>query len=140
MEIPASLRRWFVVHFAVDMVFAVPLLVAPGTVLGWLGWPCVDGATARLVGAALVGIGGQSLLGRREGADVFRAMLNLKLLWSAAAIVGLFVAIADGAPPFTWAAFSMFIAFFGVWFYYRLRIKQISAAADHPPFEDEGGA
>lgn len=134
-EIPDSLRRWFVAHFVADYVFAIPLLIAPTWLLGKLGWQHPDPVTARLVAAALIGIGGQSLIGRHDGVDAFRAMLNLKLLWSAAALAGLFVSMANGAPPFTWAVLAMFLAFFGVWFYYRVRIKQIGAMAER--FDDD---
>jgi hypothetical protein len=91
------------------------------------------------VGAALLAIGTQSLLGRNEGPDVFRVMLNLKLIWSFAAIVGLIVSIGDGAPALAWAPLSAFIAFFGVWFHYRVRMKQLAQAedADLPPPDDD---
>jgi hypothetical protein len=130
MDIPASLRRWFVFHFVADILFAVPLIVAPEAFLSALGWSTVDPVSARLVGAALVGIGTQSLIGRNEGVDAFRAMLNLKLLWSSAAILGLLLSIGGGAPPFAWGILATFIAFFGVWFYYRVRIKQFAGARD----------
>src|SRR5262245_39541556 len=74
MDVPESLRRWFVVHFVVDLVVAVPLLVAPRFFLGKLGWACVDPASARLVGAALVAIGGQSWIGRGAGVEVYKAL------------------------------------------------------------------
>ena len=28
-QVPGSLRVWFVIHFAVDMLFAIPLLFFP---------------------------------------------------------------------------------------------------------------
>jgi len=141
MEIPQTLRRWFVAHFVVDVVLAVPLLVAPTAFLRALGWTTIDPVTARLVGAALLAIGTQSLLGRNEGADTFRTMLNLKLIWSCAAIIGLVVSIGEGAPGLAWAPLSAFIAFFGVWFHYRVRMKQLAGARDEDlPAEpsDEG--
>ena len=36
--VPPSLRRWFVVHFVADLIFAVPLVLAPGPTLRALGW------------------------------------------------------------------------------------------------------
>jgi hypothetical protein len=135
MEIPVSLRRWFVAHFIVDVGFGLPLLVAPDSFLRALGWQPIDPVCARLVGAALLAIGTQSLLGRHEGPAVYRAMLNLKLLWSAAAITGLVVSVGNGAPDLAWAFLSMFIAFFGVWFHYRVRLKQIG---DYDVDADDG--
>src|SRR4051794_15589673 len=130
MEIPQTLRRWFAVHAFVDVVLALPLLFAPAAFLHALGWTAIDPVTARLVGAALLGIGVASWMGRNEGADAFRVMLNLKLVWSASAIVGLVISVGEGAPPFAWGVLSAFIAFFGVWFHYRVRMKQLARARD----------
>jgi hypothetical protein len=138
LEIPASLRRWFVIHSLVDLVVGLPLLLAPDSFLRSLGWLTVDPAAARLVGAALLGIGGQSWFGRNARVDVYRAMLNLKLLWSAAAILGLGASLgAEHTPGAIWIFLALFIAFFGVWFYYRIRIKQLSAMQDLPEDRDD---
>ena len=74
--ISKGLRTWFVIHFAVDIVFAIPLLVAPAAFLTFLGWTAVDPYAARLVGAALMGIGIESYLGRNAGVEAFQGMLN----------------------------------------------------------------
>jgi hypothetical protein len=95
-----------------------------------LGFSAVDPVSPRLVGAALVGIGTQSLIGRNEGLDAYRIMLNLKLLWSSTAIFALVMGIGEGAPPVTGLFLAVFLAFFGVWTYYRIRFKQMSAATD----------
>lgn len=123
MDIPASLRRWFVVHFIVDIAFAVPLMVGPVSTLRLLGWTTVDPVATRLVGAALAGIGIQSLLGRNESSDAFRAMLGLKCIWSGAAVVGLALSMAQGAPPLTAALLAIFVVFAVVWNYYRLQLR-----------------
>ncbi len=133
MDIPVALRRWFVAHFVIDTLFALPLVLAPGRLLGSLGWTCVDPVGSRLVGAALLGIGVQSFMGRNDGVDAYRAMLNLKIIWSFAAITGLVLAIGDGAPPAAVAFLATFIAFSGVWVHYRIRIKQFASARDEDP-------
>lgn len=118
-----SLRAWFVVHFWADMLFGVPLLVAPGTLMGLFGWTVVDPFTARLVGAALLGIGGVSLLARDAGVETYRTLLGLKLIWSAAAVVGMVVTLAQGdAPPAGWLFVGIFGGFFMVWAYHRARL------------------
>jgi hypothetical protein len=40
--VPKGLRVWFVIHFALDVAFTVPLLVAPKSVLSLLGWTTID--------------------------------------------------------------------------------------------------
>jgi len=127
MEVSPALRRWFVFHFFADIVFAVPLVVAPTATLKLLGWTAIDPVAARLVGAALVGIGPQSLIGRHESLDAYRAMLRLKCLWSATAVFGLALSIAQGAPPFTWAVLAIFVGFTSVWNYYRIKLRAPAA-------------
>ena|SRR5436190_7154589 len=127
-EVPASLRLWFVVHAAVDLLAGVPLLLAPTFVLGKLGWSCVDPAATRLVGAALIGIGGQSWLMRDASVEAYRVMLGLKVIWSLAASLGLLLAVGAGAPPAAWAFLCVFIVFAGVWVHHAIRFRQLSHA------------
>ena len=101
-EVPAALRMWFVVHFAADVVFALPMLLAPVWFLGLFGWTDVDPVATRLVAAALFGIGIESLLGRNQGLEAFSGMLDLKIIWSTSAILGFVLSILEGAPWGTW--------------------------------------
>lgn len=123
MEVPASLRRWFVVHFVADVLFALPLLAAPRAFLGAFGWTEVDPIASRLVGAALMGIGVQSLLGRDETLEAFRGMLNLKVIWSATATLGIALSVLQGGPRSAWLFCGVFAAFNALWSYYRLRLR-----------------
>lgn len=122
-QVPASLRTWFVIHFVADVIVAVPLFVAPRAFLGLLGWTAVDPLATRLVAAALLGIGVESLLGRRAGADTFRAVLNLKIIWSAAATIGILWSQLEGGPKVGWLAFAIFAGFHALWVFYRLRLR-----------------
>ena len=122
-QVPGSLRVWFVIHFAVDMLFAIPLLFFLEILLPLLGWTVVDPITSRLVGAALLGIGGESLLGSNASKEVFSAMLNLKILWAAGAVIGIALGIAAGGPPLVWALLVIFAVFLGVWGHYRYKLR-----------------
>jgi hypothetical protein len=128
MELPHSLRRWFLAHGVASVAAGLPLLIVPGLLLGSLGWRVVDPATARLSGAALLAIGALSVRVRREGVDVVRLVLGFVLLWSFAGMVALVIAVGQGAPPAVWAALSAFVAFAGVFTHYRIRFKQLAAA------------
>ncbi|MBA3819056.1 MAG: hypothetical protein H0X17_09210 [Deltaproteobacteria bacterium] len=121
--VPQALRRWFVVHFIADVVAAVPLFVAPAWVLGLLGWPAVDPISTRLVAAALFGIGIESYLGRNAGIDAFRAMLNLKVIWSATGALGVLWSQLEGGPPAGWGVFAIFAGFHVVWLRYRVVLR-----------------
>jgi hypothetical protein len=125
--VPSALRKWFVVHFWADILVALPLFVAPRWSLGLLGWPAVDPIATRLVAAALFGIGIQSLLGRAEDAPTFRALLNLKIIWSASATVGIVWSQLQGGPILGWAFAAIFAAFNALWVRYRLALREARA-------------
>lgn len=120
-------------HCVADLLFAVPLFVAPGPVLTLLGWPAVDPIATRLVAAALLGIGLQSWIGRDEPIEVFRGMLNLKVIWSGAASLGILWSQLQGGPAFGWAFLGIFLGFNGVWSYYRRRLGSPSPGVTAAP-------
>ncbi len=128
--IPIALRRWFVVHFVADIVFAVPLVVAPDWFLTMLGWEAVDPISARLVGAALVGIGVESWLGRNNREpESFATMLRLKILWSGVATFGIAMSIWEGAPLMAWAFLAIFGSFHLLWWYWFVRVRDLQNEA-----------
>lgn len=129
--VPPALRRWFVVHFWADIVFAIPLFLAPEATLGALGWPCVDPLATRLVAAALFGIGIESLLGRDASLDAFRQMLRLKVIWSGSATVGILWSqlAADHPPTMGWVFFAIFLGFHVLWHTWQRRVVALAQAA-----------
>ncbi len=125
MTVPRYLPLWFVVHFVADIAFALPMFFAPQWFLGLLGWDAVDPITTRLVAAALFGIGIESLLGRNSDVAAFRAMLNLKVIWSATAVIGIGWSLLEtGGLVLGWGIFGVFAAFHILWVSYRLKLKQ----------------
>ncbi len=104
--VPSSLRTWFVIHFLADVIFVLPLFLAPRWTLSLLGWPAVDPLATRLVAAA------------------FRALLNLKIIWSAAATVGLVWSELEGGPALGWAFAAIFAAFNVLRVRYRLLLRE----------------
>ena len=126
------LAFWFTVHFAADVLIAVPLMVAPRAVLAALGWEVIDPVASRLVAAALFGIGIESLVGRRADFPVFRAMLNLKIIWSSAAILGFVLSLIEGThgrPWSVWVFLAVFVAFNALWVFYSRRVADARHAA-----------
>jgi hypothetical protein len=120
--VPANLRRWFVIHFWADVLAALPLFLAPRQVLSWFGWAEVDPIATRLVAAALFGIGIESYLGRNADVHAFRGMLNLKVIWSATAVLGVLWSQLEGGPAAGWAVLLIFLTFHVVWLRYRLQL------------------
>lgn len=130
--VPRMLKFWFVLHFAVDMMLAVPLFIAPVFTLEALGLQAVDPYASRIAAAALFGIGIESLLGRNGGIQAYRGMLNLKIIWSAGAIIGLLLTFAEGGAgrPFMVIVLALiFIIFNIIWVYWRIQVgKRISGS------------
>ncbi len=124
-KIPRGLKTWFVIHFVADMLFAIPLLLLPELILPWFGWESFDPVMPRLVGAALLGIGGESLLSRNAPQEAFKALLRLKIIWASGAILALGLGILKGGPPATWGFLVIFVGFLGVWVYFRIKINNL---------------
>lgn len=126
VEIPRSLKRWFIVHFIADTLFAVPLFIAPVFLLELLNWQSIDPLMARMVAAALFGIGIESLLCIKLGKDAFIAMLNLKIIWSFAAITGFIIGLTQGLFGYTAVGIVLlliFTAFNILWIYWRWTLR-----------------
>lgn len=125
-EVPNALKKWFLIHFIVDILFAVPLLLAPVSFLQLLGWQVIDPVAARLVAAALFGIGIESLIAYKSARDTYISMLNLKILWSLGAVVGLLISLIQGdqgRPPALWLLLLSFLFFNGLWVYWRFKLS-----------------
>lgn len=116
--IPSGLRHWFIVHFIIDILFAVPLLLFPAWVLTVLGFEATNFLLARLIGAALVGIGGVSFIMHKKDRSAYIPMLQLKLLWSGTAIVAIILSLNDAETSAKWFLLAIFILFFLIWGYY----------------------
>jgi hypothetical protein len=120
--VPRALRGWFILHFWADILFAVPLFIAPRWFLGNLGWTEVDPISSRIVAAALFGIGIQSWLGRNESRATFRAMLTLKVIWSSSATAGIVLSALQGGPAAAWGFAAIFAGFCAVWSTWRIKL------------------
>ena len=125
-QLRKKLKFWFILHFLADVSVALPLMFAPAAFLTLLGWSEVDPVASRIVAAALFGIGIESFLGRKSEIPAFKAMLNLKIIWSAAAIAGFVLDLMEGAqgrPAALWIFTLVFILFHILWVYWRLKIR-----------------
>ena len=121
-QIPSSLRTWFVIHFMVDYLFAIPLFIAPAWFLSLFGFTIIDFVTARLVAAALFAVGGISLLSSNASIETYKSLLKLKIIWSVSAIAGLLLSLWQGAPVLLWLVVLVFALFAVVWGYYLRRM------------------
>ena len=127
--IPKSLRRWFVIHFLVDMVAAIPLFLMPETILDYFNYNQIDPLMTRLFAAALFGIGIESLLGRNAALETFKNMLNLKIIWSIFAILGIGLTIYQSNNHnniIAWLGLIIFLIFNFIWVYWKYYLSKYS--------------
>lgn len=125
-SVPSALRRWFIMHFAIDVIIATPLFIVPELLFSF-GWVLVDPIATRLAAAALFGIGLESWLGRNATIEAYRGMLQLKLIWSGFAAIGIAWSVIQGAVLYPWVGWSVvgiFVAFHLLWWYWWARLRQ----------------
>ena len=128
MKVPPALKICFVIHFTVDMIVAIPLFIFPIEFLELLGWHSIDPFATRLVAAALFGIGIESFLSRDAKAETYMNMLNLKLIWSGTAIIGVAFSIYQSLDKVIIAERFLlvtFLAFHLLWLYWKVRVERI---------------
>jgi len=126
--VPQSLRRWFVFHCVVDLIVAFPLALAPRLLLSFFGWQAIDPMAARIVAAALFGIGIESYWARNGGLATFQSMLRLKVVWSGLSLLGAAWSQVEGGPAAGWAVVAIFAFFHLLWVrYWRMLRGQRSS-------------
>ncbi|MDX9802034.1 MAG: hypothetical protein RBT69_11940 [Spirochaetia bacterium] len=128
IRLKKGLKYWFIIHFFADILVAVPLLLVPQELLTFLGWKTVDPVAARLVAAALFAIGIESWLARNSSLESFLSMLDLKIIWSGAAILGFVINLIQNIhsrPQALWAFLAIFTGFNIVWIYWRVQLKKL---------------
>lgn len=119
------LTIFFVLHFIIDISIAIPLFIAPVFFLKNFGWQAIDPVAARLVASALFGIGIESYLGRNSSSEAMKNMLNLKIIWSLSAIIGIAISIFGnnlGHLIPVKIILAVFIVFNLLWIYWRIRL------------------
>ena len=121
-----GLRFWFKIHFLVDVLVAVPLMLIPRYVMAVLG---IEGSVvlARVVAAALLGIGGESVWGRNGDKESFLGMLRLKIIWSSMAILALGWGVVEKELSLVVGGglFGVFLVFNLLWVYWYRRLKSL---------------
>ncbi|MEK6955082.1 MAG: hypothetical protein AABW52_00325, partial [Nanoarchaeota archaeon] len=95
--IPKSLKNWFMIHFIIDYIFGILLIISPEFILKIFNWTTIDPITSRIVGAALIGIGSISLLERNSTIETYKVLLKLKIIWSSLAILGILLSIKESS-------------------------------------------
>lgn len=121
--VPVSLRRWFTAHFIIDLLFGIPAILVPGFMLQLFGFPPTEQFSTRLLGAGLLGMGGAIFLMRNKGIISYRTMLNIKIIWSFAAIIAIAFSLYLGDSRRILAFLAVFIVLVSTWLYYRWQME-----------------
>lgn len=121
MKVKKNLRRWFIAHFIVDMLIAIPLFLFPEQVFILFNLP-IEPLMGRIVAAGLFGIGGTSFLIRNKGKAYYDSLLNLKIIWSSTAILALLISLILGGPSSLWIFIWIFAVFLIAWVHYKKTI------------------
>jgi hypothetical protein len=111
------LRILFLVHAVVAAVGGLPLLLAPGRTLGWLGWAPIDPLISRILGAALLALAWSSWRGRRAATRAQVALLvEVEAAFTVLTCAGLLrQLLASHWPVYVWLLFGVFAAFAVAW-------------------------
>ena len=115
------------VHFILDVFVAIPLLIAPGYVLSLVGLEWGNVVLARIIAAALMGIGIESYLGRYADKQGYLGMLRLKIIWSGTVMFGLVMSLLSKETD--WASVRLLMGVFGffniVWVYWYIKLRDL---------------
>ena len=125
-KVPSALRIWFIIHFVIDILFAIPLFFFPEDFLNLLQWDQIDPIASRIVAAALFAIGIESWLVRDSNPKTYINMLNLKIIWSGVVVTGISFTLYKthfSATIFELLLLFIFLFFHIIWLYWRFRIK-----------------
>src|SRR3989338_6116657 len=116
-KIPKRLKKRLMIHFIIDYIFGIPLIIYPDYILKIFNWTTIDPVASRIVGAALIGIGSISFLERNGTRETYKALLKLKIIWSTLALVGILISIKESSKML-WFIFIIFLIFNIIWVYY----------------------
>ena len=120
MRVPKSLKRWFKIHLIVDLIFGLPLFFKPRWFLALFGLQA-EPFTARILGAAIIGIGA-SVYYLTTDLEGYKLALKRKILWSSAAIIGILITLLEGESSIGWILLVIFALFLAVWTYYKKQL------------------
>ena len=123
-EVPKTLKNLFLIHFFVDYLIAIPLFIAPKVFFNLLNIGTFDPLTARIVAAALFGIGGISIYAHKKNKEIYKILLDLKIIWGGTSTFGILITLLQGYNPIGWIIFFIFLAFTLIWVYYRIKLNK----------------
>ena len=123
--VPKSLKNWFLIHFAVDLIAAVPLIFFTPWVVSTFSLEDMSFVALRLVGAALLGIGGTSFVAHNAGLESYKNLLVLKIIWSTSAIFGLTLSLMESYSLTILSVLIVFAVFSSIWARNFIKLRKL---------------
>lgn len=127
--VPKTLKKWFIAHFIIDMLVAIPLFLFPVASLELLNRNDIDPLATRIIAAALFAIGITSYIGRNASLESYKNMLDLKIIWSGSVVAAILFTVVQNdkfmTVPESLILF-LFIFFNIVWISWRLNLTKSS--------------
>jgi hypothetical protein len=111
------LKLTFLIHMVVAFLVGAPLLVMPGSFLGWFGWAPVDPLLSRVLGAALLALAWSSFRGwRATERKQIAILVELEAVFTTLSCVGLLRhLLVANYPLIVWLVFVVLAAFAIAW-------------------------
>ena len=113
------LKVTFILFMIITLIFGIPLLLAPGRFLGFLGWAPIDPLISRLLGAALISMGWASFIGwqKKDFGDVALLVQTNAIFTIGGAIGFLRHLLKAYWPSMVWLTFYLLLFFARLWLF-----------------------
>ena len=119
-SVSQSLQTTFLVHFAISLIFGLPLLIIPGRFLLLLRWHPIDPVISRLLGAALLAMAlGDWLCHQATEWEAIEVLLQFHIVFTVLGAVGLLRHLLFvPTPASAWGDLAVLVVFAVVWIYF----------------------
>jgi len=121
-SISQGLQTAFLIHFAISLIFGLPLLIIPGRSLLLMDWWPIDPVISRLLGAALLAMAlGDWLCYQATEWEVIEVLLQFHIVFTVLGAIGLLRHLLFvTTPAFAWVCLVILVIFAAVWIYFFL--------------------
>lgn len=112
-----SVRTIFLVHTVVSLILGIPMLIAPGRFLTWLGWAPIDPLMSRVLGAAVLALAWSSFRGwRADDRAHVTILIELEAVFTVLGCIGLLRHLLFAPFPLApWLVFVVMAVFAVAW-------------------------
>ena len=118
------LRYTFIAFAIIAALFGVPLLIAPGRLLGFFGWAPIDPLISRMLGAALLGLAWGALRAVQwRTSQQVHTLVQVNAVFCTLAALGLLRNMLGAGWPFmVWFVLGLFVVFALLFIYHWWRM------------------